>query len=206
MPVFSKGKKHFLFVHIPKTGGTSIEKCFQDNGFRISYRDVGGKLSLNSIRKCSPQHMHAELLEQTFNLSSFEGIFMLVRDPLSRVRSEFGMRNHNTYKGDNDHFHRWFSKTLRTYSEDKFVYDNHFRPQSDFYIQGASVYKLESGMSSIIQEISNDFELGLEYEDIPHTLNREKQSGFSTKDVHVGESLQKKIEFLYKDDYRNFNY
>ncbi len=97
MPIFTKNKIHILYVHIPKTGGSSVEGLFKKNKWQLSYLDKGGKKggkpdSLNSIRQCSPQHMHLEMLQTIFDLEKIDYIFMTVRHPVDRLISEYRMR------------------------------------------------------------------------------------------------------------------
>ena len=94
MPIFKKGKQDLLFIHVPKTGGTSIEKLFHLSGWRTAYLDLNLKgKSFNHLRICSPQHMHAEMLQQQLLIHKFSGIFMTVRHPYDRFRSEYAYIN-----------------------------------------------------------------------------------------------------------------
>ena len=73
MPIFRTTNKDILFIHIPKAGGTSVEKFFYANRFSILFIDNAGKKtqylnSLNNLTKCSPQHMHGDLLKSYFDL------------------------------------------------------------------------------------------------------------------------------------------
>lgn len=92
MPVFQRDGKKVLFLHVPKAGGTSIEEFFKKNDWEISFLDRGGDLSWNKFMKCSPQHMHAEILEKIFKINSFHAIFITVRHPFERIKSEFKWR------------------------------------------------------------------------------------------------------------------
>ena len=47
MPLFTKGDRSVLYIHVPKTGGTSIEHFFLSNGYAAEYLDTGGAGSLN---------------------------------------------------------------------------------------------------------------------------------------------------------------
>jgi len=92
MPVFFRGSYRILFIHVPKAGGTSIEAFFEANGFKTAYLDRGGSPeSLNAVRRCSPQHMHAALLEALFDPDMFDYVFMTVRHPVRRLLSKVVM-------------------------------------------------------------------------------------------------------------------
>ena len=67
MPIFSKAGMEVLFIHIPKTGGTTIEESFCAERFSMSYRRggyYGPILGFDRDNGCPPQHMHAPLLEK----------------------------------------------------------------------------------------------------------------------------------------------
>ena len=42
--------------------------------------------------KCSFQHFHAALLTQIINPNSFDAVFTILRDPMSRLQSEYRWR------------------------------------------------------------------------------------------------------------------
>ena len=86
MPVFRQDGRAVLFVHVPKAGGSTLERLFAKSGWTTGYRDPkGGVGSMNSVRRCSPQHMHRPMLEQVFRLDRFDAVFMTVREPLATV-------------------------------------------------------------------------------------------------------------------------
>jgi hypothetical protein len=92
MSVFSRDHLRVLYVHVPKTGGTSIEFFFDKNGFAVTFVDRGGAGSIVPMMKCSPQHLHAEQLHAIFHVNRFTYSFMTVRNPIDRLVSEYRMR------------------------------------------------------------------------------------------------------------------
>ena len=91
MPLFKKDCEEILFVHIPKSGGSSIEAFFKRQGYEMFFRNKG-KLEGTS---CSAQHFHAKMFEELFNGASFDYSFTIVRDPLERMFSEYRHRAKN---------------------------------------------------------------------------------------------------------------
>ena len=105
MPIFEKDNQAIMFVHVPKAAGTSVEEVFCSNGFKMSYRRGGryGELTEFDIANgCSPQHMHAKLLEKNFDAAKFDYVFGIVRSPLDRLVSEYNFRRSN-FKNFNFH-------------------------------------------------------------------------------------------------------
>lgn len=206
MPVFRRGNTSILFVHVPKTGGTTIEKMFSESGYRTLYHDSKvGRRSPNWLRRCSPQHMHAAMLQQQFRLDRFDLTFMMVRDPLARFRSEYAMRNLKDLKTDAASVERWASRVLADYRKNDFVHDNHLRPQSEFYLPGCHVYQLEQGMDHIVNDLNLLLDLGLG-PDIPQAMDRKLATGVASGEVELSPRLEKRLRRFYKSDFSAFGY
>ncbi len=143
VPVFSRDGVDILYIHVPKTGGTSIEYFFEQNGFAVSYLDRGiSQPSLNRVRRCSPQHMTRQQLQAIFNPGQFKYVFMTVRNPYARLFSTFQMRHGKHAEMD---FDGWARGTLQQLANSPFIFDNHIRPQVDFFLPRAEVFKQEDG-------------------------------------------------------------
>lgn len=206
MPIFRKDGKNILFIHVPKTGGSTIERIFANSGYETLYRDPKtGPASANRLRKCSPQHMHAAMLEQILNLGSFDAMFMISREPLARFRSEYGMRNTAEMRVDAEAVDAWADRALRLLVKNPYTLDNHLRPQHEFYVDGSLVYRLEDGLDSVVADLNSRYGLGLD-ETIPQVMDRQKASGIATRDVQVSDTLARRVKALYRQDYGMFGY
>ncbi|MFC7405065.1 sulfotransferase family 2 domain-containing protein [Georgenia alba] len=206
MPVFSKGDKAVLFVHVPKAGGSALENLFTANGWEMTFRDgKTGKHSQNWLRYCSPQHLHAEPLRATFRLERFDAIFMTVREPLARFRSEYAMRSGRLgLEPDAASVDAWADRALRKYAADHYVLDNHLRPQSEFLLPGSHVYRLEDGLDAVPRNLNALHDLGL-----PEEVPRVRESGgrgLSTREVQLSEELTARLRALYAQDASAFGY
>lgn len=145
MPVFFQGTKRVLFVHVPKAGGTAVEGFFERNGFATFYLDRGGSPdSLNAVRRCSPQHMCASQLQALFVVSRFTYAFMTVRHPIRRLMSKFVMETQE--RRDAARLEAWIAEDFVRVLHDPEAMDNHLRPQSDFLLPEAEVFRLEDGL------------------------------------------------------------
>lgn len=206
MPVFLKDGRAVLFPHVPKTGGTSVEKLFGRSGWEVRLRDTEiGRGTLHYVRRCSPQHLHASILEQLLDATRMELVFMLVRDPISRFRSEFAMRHKEEGPGDGATVDRWADRVFGKYVRNPYIFDNHLRPQSQFYLPGAHVFRLEDGIDTAMRQLSERYDLGL-LPEVPHSMRREKVSGFSSSEVMVSPALEDRIRHMYAEDYQRFGY
>src|ERR1700722_5127549 len=127
MPVFQKNNVSILFVHIPKAGGTRVENFFRQLGWKVSLFDGGQvKPSLNTVSWCSPQHFHATILKNIFNINRFEYCFAIVRNPIDRIKSEVRWRK--AYFNPAIEPEQWIENALLSYGSNPFIHDNHIRP------------------------------------------------------------------------------
>lgn len=204
MPVFTKDNKNFLFIHVPKTGGTSIEKVFFQSGWNLSYIDFGGQGSLNHLRLCSPQHMHKEMLQSIFNLDKFDEIFMIVRNPYNRLRSEYCWANRSNLNSAIA-IETWVKEAIRAYTENNYILDNHLRPQNEFQVPNTTIYKLEQGLDSILKDIENRHNIKLNNVDT-RELSSERISGASPDKVKLSQSTKELIYDHYFTDFQCFGY
>lgn len=206
MPVFLDEGSKVLFVHVPKTGGTSVERLFAKSGYRTAYRDGKvGKDSLNWLRRCSPQHLHAEMLDQLLQLSRFDLIFMLIREPIARFRSEYTHRNRDNLRTDSASVEAWTEQTLARYPRNPYMFDNHLRPQSEFVLPGCEVYRLEDGLESMAADLRTRFGLSL-HPDVPHAMDRVKRTGVSSNEVQISPRTEDLLREFYAVDFERFGY
>ncbi|WP_402466717.1 sulfotransferase family 2 domain-containing protein [Isoptericola aurantiacus] len=206
MPVFTKGDKAVLYVHVPKAGGSAIEKHFEAAGYAMSFRDgKTGPGTLNHYRRCSPQHMHAAPCEETFRLERFDAIFTVVREPLARFRSEYSMRRRRNLDLDPAVVEQWSRRILRKFEQDPYVLDNHIRPQSEFVLPGALVHRLEDGLESLMALLNDQFSLGIP-EEVARVRTSEKNSGVPSQDVELTPALESRLRDFYRTDFDTFGY
>lgn len=206
MPVFRKDGKNILFIHVPKTGGSTIEEVFRASGYQVLYLD--GKMgpeSVNYIRKCAPQHMNAEMLEHNFRLDKFDLVFMMARNPLARFKSRYLWAHRKETRINPEINPKWVEKQFNDFATNKFVGGNHVRPQVDFLTPGSNVYYFEDGMQFIVNDLDERFDLGLNRE-IPKVRDGKAIAGMSSRDVIVPEAVERRVKEFYAEDYLRFGY
>ena len=204
MPVFQKDNKSILFVHVPKAGGSYVEQLFKINGFSVAFFDNGR--NLNPLRCCSPQHYHKEILEVLLKVDKMDYSFMTVREPISRFISEFKMRN-NKRKNPLE-INDWVKGVYSAYQKDSYIYDNHIRPQKEFYFQGVEFYKQDCGLDDKFAEAieqKSGIELPVKKIDRVMVRDKIKKDGF---DESVALSLEsyKILLDMYAEDYELFGF
>ena len=158
MPIFKINNKLILFTHIPKCGGTSVEKYFLEIGCKIAFYDnkIYQISEESRWNKSSPQHIDGESFGRLFSDDFFDHKFLICRHPYSRLKSAFG-------------YHKFVEKTIDADQPlDDFVgnnlsnaasgigkYDHHFKPQHTFLPRGWTydLFKFEAGLSKVKQYI-----------------------------------------------------
>ena len=203
MPAYRIRNKNVLFIHVPKTGGTTVESFLETHG-KSSLHNQGVKLlkplSDSFLTRSLPlQHFHADLLVAMFAPDFFDYTFMIVRDPLERLKSEY---RHSRALGRIDtrlNFEHWLRLMLGLTIFAPNLRNNHFRLQSQFKCFNAEVFKLESGMEHILGSVCA--RLGLPAPGkIPH---ERKMTGSS---FEVTPLAKARIRAVYDADYRMFSY
>jgi len=161
MPSLSLATCLIWFAHCPKAGGTSVEQAMV-----ARWGDAVGHLHWGWDRwwtrggwreadpPNSPQHLTwadaASVLPRPP-----DAVFALVREPADRMVSEYRwQRRHRrgTRAGGllaRLPFSLWLRVMLAMARKNPFAFDNHFRPQTDFVPDGASVFRLEDGLQAV---------------------------------------------------------
>lgn len=215
MPIFFKDGIRVLYIHIPKTGGTSIKAFFEANGYTTAYHATQKEAGhLNKLRLCSPQHMHSDTLKHLFRLNSFNYIFATVRDPLSRIISEYYMRRTWTLTNSPAEtfplFQQWSENALSLYSKNNFIHDNHIRPQYQFILDNCDIYKQEEGYDEDwINLLSGRSGLTFECKKIPRLMKATPagttESRLADK-YEINPVTEELIRSFYALDYKTFQY
>lgn len=200
MPILSANGKRILFIQIPKTGGTSLTHWMQQFGELRFHRSFGSPKS-----KVSPRHLHGEYLEHIYEESMFDGIFMVIRDPMARVVSEYRYQTRKRPFPPRTMlpFGLWLTHSLRIASRNPWYRDNHFRPQVEFEALGTKTFKLEDGLNTVTDQIQKVL-------DIPskNIVPIQRLNPMPSKRRKVEPSLrdQNLVRKFYRSDFDRFEY
>ena len=203
MPIYRIHDKRVLFIHIPKTGGTSVEKYLRgfapegmhNRGSKI-VRPASGAMFSSSIPL---QHFHGELLQATFPEGFFDYAFLIVRDPVARAVSAY---RHSRALGRIEgklSFSQWLKLMLPISKRLPYLRNNHLRPQVDFSCFGAEIFRFEDGVPAILQNLAERLDL-----EPPGAIPHERRIGVDMPEVRPEDiSL---IRAHYEPDYAAFGY
>ena len=206
VPVFTQHDRSVLFVHIPKAAGSTLERLFVRSGWAMALRETRKTHpQLMSVRRCSPQHYHAALLEQLFAVDRFDAVFTVTREPVSRFRSEYLMRNHKNPSTDAASVDAWADQVLARREDDPYALDNHLRPQHEFVLPAAQVYRLEDVLESAVADLNQRFDLALTTT-IPQALTSVRRAGVSSSSLELSDRLHATLRRVYAEDFARFGY
>ena len=196
MPIFERNDLKILFIHIPKTGGTSIEEYLSKH-FKMSFHSIGVPFPM----KITPQHLQINDLKVILNGKSWDYAFSVVRNPYDRIISEYFYITEWTKNkwGRRPEFNMWIIENLNKLKNNPFHLDNHLRPQYEFIDGEIEIFKFEDGIEKIIKYLSDKFNLPLPSKRIHKNKSKKERVEFSL------EALEK-VNEIYKKDFELFGY
>ncbi|MCF7976821.1 MAG: sulfotransferase family protein [Chromatiaceae bacterium] len=149
MPFFEREGKVFLFIHVPKTGGTSIESHLR--GFSRMFFYHGNRM-IPPITRVSPQHYPISDVRGLFGSGFWQDSFAIVRNPYHRLESEYRYQKRFFWPRAGD-FNEWLKTVLHVCRDDPFYLDNHLRPQVYFLDETVSLFRYECGLEAAKDQI-----------------------------------------------------
>lgn len=198
MPFYTKNNKTIFFSHIPKTGGSSVDLLFQQAKYNKTF--YGGD------KKISFQHRHS-LDEDLINEKNNYNIiyeFTVFRNPLERLLSEFFMRSHNHLNKTSEDFHNFTIDILNTYELDKFINDNHIRPQVEFISENMDIFKFNEWDKLVEKLKVYDDEFSDKFPHINHATDYKNTLYFSSEILgwRPKKETEEIVKEFYKEDYK----
>jgi hypothetical protein len=187
----SSSNSNLIFIHIPKTGGSSVEYFFNEHGYALGKYMFPGET--NGIH-----NWHLTPKQLNLNLKNSNS-FCIVRDPINRYISEINYLCTNEINGINDINN--FTKELFSSGPLLNKYDNHFIPQSDYLYD-----KYGNRIKTILQfsDLENQIKDFIKKNDLNVVWGKEKHNPgkikFSRNDLNT-DSI-KLLNNYYKKDFK----
>lgn len=196
MPIFDINGRRLLFIHVPKAGGTSVTDFLGRHGTKTF--DAKGPIYGKIFR---PRHLHAEVLERIFVQGMFDHVFMVVRNPVDKLVSEYRYqrRKKNLHWQYLTTFETWLRYSLWRSKIDKSYRENHFRRQMEFSCFGCKTFRVEDGFEELVSWLSKI--TGLQGIGDIGKLNKSP-----SRNIYVNEKCLNLIHHRYSEDYIKFGY
>lgn len=123
---------------------------------------------------CSIHHWHASIIKEYVKIDSLDFSFAMMRDPVDRMCSEYKFRRRayatsknfcdwkkldlGSFEHDQitDDFGYWLRQNYQAWILNPYVWDNHFRPQSEFIISGMTLM-MYPNFEKVCDFIQNNF-------------------------------------------------
>lgn len=209
MPGYFINGRIVFFSHIPKCGGTSVERGLAQLGPEFLNDRVYLREDIHPTI-CSAQHFHAALIDRVMDPSLFSYRFAVVRDPLVRLKSEFRHRRDMSAlsrkrslagapRQEPDTFDAWVAYAFAAYKKHRYLFDNHIRPQSAFTTPDTEVFRLEDGLDPVFERISEVCGVSISAPSEKHQMSRRRE-------LAVSEDTLSRVAEFYADDYAQFSY
>lgn len=146
MPILKADDKLALFIHVPRTGGTTVEYHLSKAGV-IFFKNFGRA----DLLRVTAQHLHGSELKALFPDRLFDYAFMIVRHPVQRIVSEYGF--HDRANRARLPFSLWLRHWMMRRRIKPHCRDNHLRAQVEFECFNAEVFRLEDGLEPLFARL-----------------------------------------------------
>lgn len=164
MPLYRHADRLLLLIHIPKTGGSTVEEVLRRRGAKQALK----ARPRPEFATTTPQHMHWDLLRAWVPPSFYDQSVAVVRNPYTRLVSEYRWRSDLHRAGQQNrlatattlsaasltpmpNFRRWVQRQFKDYAQRPSLLDNHIRPQVDFVGPDCQTFRLEDGLETAIR-------------------------------------------------------
>ena len=191
MPLYRINEKLIFFVHIPKTGGSSIETALKQAG-PVSFSKKP------AFFPAPAQHFHADIFNILIPTDLYDMGFSVCRNPYTRLISEYRDQVVRGRLGRMS-LDIWIQKIFRKYKKDSFLHHNHIRPQVEFISDSIDIFKFEEGLERVVQSVFSY--CGMEYRDEVPRIKR-----YQKTDVELKYTSLKLVENFYQKDFESFGY
>ncbi len=216
MPYYKTKDINLLFIHIPKTGGTSVDKYllqkYNIKWNNLSLHTVGSDLKFNNHVL---QHVSYQNIIDNNNLFNIDfnnlKIITITRNPYHRFVSALFYNNiikKNTPEKDIDQYIKYLLEyQLKNANDDNYndkaIYDNHFIPQYKYLCHDN---KLCNNLIILQTENLNNMMHNIGYRDFNSYENINQHTSQQEYFKYITNNTLEVINKFYKRDFELFNY
>ena len=204
-----------IYIHIPKTGGTSIEKylnIYNENGLRPNTNILHGHvpikfedneydpLNVGGLAGYNLQHLTSNEIKKLLTVQIYQKYFKFtfIRNPWDRMVSEYKWAYYSLS------FEDYINRILyvvenRIKLETK---NAHFRPQIEYINNDLDFIGRFENFNQDIEKVSSLIGLDFDIKKLPH----EKKTNRKHYKEYYNEQTKQIINNIYKDDIKQFDY
>ena len=204
MPYFPN--QHILFIHIPKTGGTSIEHSLVIDDLKLMYSPFpyNSTIPEKIYQKTSLQHQFYSTIKKyheacNINFDNKLRVFSIVRNPYEKIVSDLFFYKLIDNKTDSERVYHVIKKYIKLLPSQC---DNHNVPQYVFLID-------ETGNIPKNIKVFKTETLNKDARDYGITLSRHKHLKSNCSQPYfnfLNDKCVKIINSVYNHDFRSFGY
>ena len=198
-----KVEKFLEFIHIPKNAGTTIENIANENDVKWGRFNTIHKNDVGDVH-CSYWHIPPKYMKDD-NLYEKDETFCVMRDPYSRIVSEFAYQNQrDPTKNNKSELNGWIKKVLS--QKNKWAYNCHLLPQSEYIYDEEGTKLCDNilpfdNLTQSFNDLMQDKNIDVKME---KTRNDNKTYfNLSVKDID-DENLKRIFDY-YKKDFETIN-
>jgi len=198
---------NWLYIHVPKTGGCSIESYLAHKYNMSIYVFLSNVEHDITLSTCSKQH-YTLLLKLAY--AKMKGIilddsvnyFGSVRNPYTRAVSDLYYYKLITHTSSPIDVEKQLKTYINQYMINHEAYDNHVKPQYLFFVNNEGV--MDSRVKIIKQETLCDDMCSLGFSDFKIEVNVNLHKGNYYKQLTM--NAVHMLNNIYKEDFTLFNY
>lgn len=207
MPLYQYRKnefeKTFLFIHVPKTGGTAVETFFRGVGL-TGYFDPPTYMPVRPYLTVPPAHYDYDVLRRLFNLDALYS-FAIVRHPVKRMISQYKWSIEKSTSAEalsKMDFSAFLAFMFAEYRRNENLAAGHFKPQVRFVGDKVTkIFKYEAGLNAIILRVLEDVGFKPQGE-----LRLPVVNNSAARKVEPSAADIALIRDFYAEDYKAFGY
>lgn len=153
MPLAFVQGKLLHFAHVPRCAGTAVENYLHVRFGRLAFldRQFNALSPAERWSQTSPQHVECAAFDRIIPRPWIAHRFAIVRHPQARILSVFRFqRDIERQVPPRLSFVDWITRIAASLAERPFQFDNHARPATHLVPTDAVVFRLEDGLSPVI--------------------------------------------------------